>query len=38
VHVAVPVSTGGVMDFHRATDLIAIGCELTVRALDDAAH
>jgi len=38
VHVAVPVSAGGVMDFHRAADLIAIGRELTARALDDAGH
>ena len=36
VHVAVPVDACGVMDFHRAADLIARGRELTVRALDDA--
>ena len=38
VHVAVPVSAGGVMDFHRAADLIALGRDLTARALDDAGY
>lgn len=38
VHVAVPVSACGVLDFHRAADLIALGRELTVRALDDAGY
>lgn len=38
VHVAVPVNACGVMDFHRAADLIALGRDLTVRALDDAGY
>jgi NTE family protein len=38
VHVAVPVNACGVLDFHRAADLIALGRDLTVRALDDAGY
>jgi NTE family protein len=38
IHVAVPVSAGGVLDFHRAADLIALGRELTTKALDDAGY
>ena len=38
IHIAVPVSAGGVLDFHRAADLIALGRELTVKALDDAGY
>ena len=36
VHIAVPVSAGRVMDFHRAAEMIALGRELATRALDDA--
>jgi NTE family protein len=38
IHIAVPVSAGGVLDFHRAADLIALGRELTTKALDDGGH
>jgi NTE family protein len=38
VHIAVPVSACRVMDFHRAAELIAIGRELTTKALDDAGY
>ena len=36
VHIAVPVSAGRVMDFHRAAEMIALGRELATKALDDA--
>lgn len=36
VHIAVPVSAGGILDFHRAAELVAIGRDLTTKALDDA--
>lgn len=38
IHIAIPVSAGGVLDFHRAADLIALGRELTTKALDDAGY
>jgi NTE family protein len=38
VHVAVPVDACGVLDFHRAGDLIALGRDLTGRALDAAGY
>ena len=38
VHIAVPVSACGVLDFHRAADLIALGRDLTTKALADAGY
>ncbi len=38
VHIAVPVSAGGVLEFHRAADMIALGRELATKALDDAGY
>jgi len=36
VHIAVPVTAGRVLDFHRAGDMVALGRELATKALDDA--
>jgi NTE family protein len=36
VHIAVPVSAGRVMDFHRAAEMISLGRDLAIKALDDA--
>ncbi|WP_433367853.1 patatin-like phospholipase family protein [Actinoplanes sp. CA-142083] len=38
VHIAVPVTAGRVLDFHRAGDMVALGRELAVKALDDAGY
>ncbi|WP_127500660.1 patatin-like phospholipase family protein [Actinoplanes solisilvae] len=38
IHITVPVSASGILDFHRAADLVAIGRELTMKALDDAGY
>jgi NTE family protein len=38
VHIAVPVSAGGVLEFHRAAEMIALGRELAAKALDDAGY
>ncbi|MCM4082163.1 patatin-like phospholipase family protein [Paractinoplanes hotanensis] len=38
IHIAVPVSASGVMDFSRAAELVALGRELTTKALDDAGY
>jgi len=38
IHITVPVSAGGILDFHRAGELVAIGRELTNKALDDAGY
>ncbi|MBU2668287.1 patatin-like phospholipase family protein [Actinoplanes bogorensis] len=38
IHIAVPVSASGIMDFHRAADLIELGRTLTEKALDDAGY
>lgn len=36
VHIAVPVTAGGVLEFHRAAEMVALGRELATKALDDA--
>jgi NTE family protein len=36
VHIAVPVSAGRVMDFHRAGEMVTVGRALATKALDDA--
>jgi NTE family protein len=36
VHIAVPVTACGVLEFHRAAEMVALGRELATRALDDA--
>ncbi|MCO8271793.1 patatin-like phospholipase family protein [Actinoplanes sp. TRM 88003] len=38
IHIAVPVSASSVMDFSRAAELVALGRELTTKALDDAGY
>jgi NTE family protein len=38
VHVSVPVSASGVLEFHRAAEMVALGRELAARALDDAGY
>jgi NTE family protein len=38
VHVAIPVNACRVMDFHRAADMIAVGRDLTTKALDNAGY
>jgi NTE family protein len=38
VHIAVPVTAGRVLDFHRAGDMVALGRELATKALDDAGY
>ncbi|MFI5889608.1 patatin-like phospholipase family protein [Actinoplanes sp. NPDC051513] len=38
VHIAVPVTAGGVMEFHRAAEMVALGRELATKALDDAGY
>ncbi len=38
IHITVPVSASGIMDFHRAADLIAVGRALTEKALDEAGY
>lgn len=38
VHIAVPVSASGVLEFHRAAEMIALGRELAAKALDDAGY
>jgi NTE family protein len=38
IHIAIPVNACGVLDFHRAADLIALGRDLTNKALDDAGY
>ena len=38
VLVTVPVSAARTLDFHRATELIDLGRELTAQALDDAGY
>ncbi|GAA2628941.1 patatin-like phospholipase family protein [Paractinoplanes durhamensis] len=36
VHIAVPVTASGVLEFHRAAEMVALGRELATKALDDA--
>ena len=36
--VTVPVSAARTLDFHRASELIALGTKLTAQALDDAGY
>ena len=38
IHISIPVSAGGVLDFHRAAEMIELGREMTGRALDDAGY
>jgi NTE family protein len=38
INIAVPVSACRVLDFHRAAEMVAVGRELAVKALDDAGH
>ncbi|WP_250002911.1 patatin-like phospholipase family protein [Actinoplanes sp. M2I2] len=38
IHIAVPVSASGILDFHRAADLVVLGRSLTTKALDDAGY
>jgi NTE family protein len=38
ISIAVPVSACRVLDFHRAAEMVAVGRELAVKALDDAGH
>jgi len=38
VHITIPVNACRVMDFHRAADMIALGRDLTAKALDDAGY
>ena len=38
IHIAVPVSASSVMDFSRAAELVALGRDLTTKALDDAGY
>ncbi|MBL7258154.1 patatin-like phospholipase family protein [Paractinoplanes lichenicola] len=38
IHITVPVSASGIMDFHRAPDLITLGRDLTNKALDAAGY
>jgi NTE family protein len=38
VHIAVPVTAGGVLEFHRAAEMVALGRELATKALDDAGY
>jgi NTE family protein len=38
IHITVPVDTCRVLDFHRAADMVAVGRDLTARALDDAGY
>jgi len=38
IHIAIPVNACRVMDFHRAADMIAVGRDLTSKALDDAGY
>ncbi|GIF20598.1 NTE family protein [Actinoplanes tereljensis] len=38
VHIAVPVTASGVLDFHHAAAMVALGRELATKALDDAGY
>ncbi len=38
LYVTVPKTSARVLDFHKASDLIALGRELTIAALDEAGH
>ena len=38
LHIAIPVSAGGVLDFHRAAELVDLGRTMTAKALDDAGY
>jgi NTE family protein len=38
VHIGIPVNACGVLDFHRAGELITLGRALTEKALDDAGY
>ncbi|WP_250034320.1 patatin-like phospholipase family protein [Paractinoplanes maris] len=38
IHIAVPVSASGILDFHRAADLVTLGRDLATKALDDAGY
>lgn len=38
IHITVPVSASGIMDFHKAAELMALGRDLTIKALDNAGY
>jgi NTE family protein len=38
VHIAVPVTAAGVLDFHRAGAMVTLGRELATKALDEAGY